>query len=203
MTKSLRNIVLDNNKKNYYCTDKAGGQNAVEDYGYAHRCHEYAEFYDYLLNPLRNKEVKLLEIGIAKGGSIQMWREYFDKGTIYGVDNVPYLLNIKRDFNDPNIITFWENAYCDAFIDKLTNLELSFDVILDDGPHTLDSQKFFVNNYHQFLNDQGYMIIEDISGIDNARELHNLLMPHVRFSFIIDRTQLTGLSDEIILIGVK
>ena len=203
MTKSLRNIVLDNNKKNYYCPDKAGGKNAVEDYGYAHICHEYAEFYDYLFSPLRDKEIKLLEVGIAKGGSIQMWRDYFSKGTIYGVDNIPYLLNINREFTDPNIVTFWEDAYCDSFIDKLNNLNLSFDVILDDGPHTLDSQKFFVNNYHRLLNDGGYMIIEDIYGIDNARELHNLLMPFVRFSFIIDRTQLTGLGDEIMLVGVK
>ena len=33
-----------------------------------------------------DKEVKLLEIGVHKGGSLKLWRDYFPRGTIVGID---------------------------------------------------------------------------------------------------------------------
>lgn len=44
----------------------------------------YLERYDPILKPWVNKKVKLLEIGIDKGGSLLLWRDYFSLETIGG-----------------------------------------------------------------------------------------------------------------------
>lgn len=37
----------------------------------------YLSIYDKHLAPFRNKPVRLLEIGVFKGGSMRLWRQYF------------------------------------------------------------------------------------------------------------------------------
>jgi len=46
-----------------------------------------------------------------------------------------------------------------------------FDIIIDDGPHTLESQIKFINNYFKKLNKNGKLFIEDIDGKHNLEEL--------------------------------
>lgn len=54
--------------------------------------HDYIPLYDKFLAPYRNKNVKIVEIGIKKGGSMKMWREYFSQESmIYGIDIDPGL----------------------------------------------------------------------------------------------------------------
>ena len=39
--------------------------------------HHYLELYDPILSCWTDKEIKLLEMGIYKGGSLKLWRDYF------------------------------------------------------------------------------------------------------------------------------
>ena len=55
-----------------YDTDKIGNR--------------YLERYDPILEPWVEKKIKLLEIGVYKGGSLLLWRDYFPQGTIVGID---------------------------------------------------------------------------------------------------------------------
>ena len=50
----------------------------------------YMKNYEDYLGPLRNTEVKLLELGIAKGDSLRHWSEWFPKGQIVGLDVNPF-----------------------------------------------------------------------------------------------------------------
>ena len=47
----------------------------------------YFEIYETFLHRYANSEVRFLEIGVFRGGSMQMWRDYFgEKATIVGID---------------------------------------------------------------------------------------------------------------------
>ena len=46
----------------------------------------YLELYDPILTSWSNKEIKLLEVGVENGGSLKLWRDYFPRGTIVGID---------------------------------------------------------------------------------------------------------------------
>jgi hypothetical protein len=44
-----------------------------------------------------------------------------------------------------------------------------FDIIIEDGPHTLQSQIFAVQNYVELLKDGGILIIEDVQNFDHIK----------------------------------
>ena len=46
--------------------------------------HSYIEFYERLLEPYRQKPCTLMEIGVAWGGSLKMWRDFLPQAKIIG-----------------------------------------------------------------------------------------------------------------------
>ena len=49
--------------------------------------HSYIDIYEDLFKSYRDQPINLLEIGIAGGSSLQMWKSYFHKDSnIYGID---------------------------------------------------------------------------------------------------------------------
>ena len=52
--------------------------------------HNYTLNYDWLLEPYRNSAKNVMEIGVKKGGSLKLWREYFHRDAhIFGIDIDP------------------------------------------------------------------------------------------------------------------
>ena len=39
--------------------------------------HSYLPLYEYLLNPIKDSAKSVLEVGVSKGGSIKLWKDYF------------------------------------------------------------------------------------------------------------------------------
>ena len=48
--------------------------------------HGYTKVYEKYFDSLRNKNLKVLEIGIADGKSLLTWSDYFHNSTIVGID---------------------------------------------------------------------------------------------------------------------
>ena len=46
---------------------------------------EYLRLYEECFEPFVDKDIKLLELGVAGGGSLLLWRDYFERGTIVGL----------------------------------------------------------------------------------------------------------------------
>ena len=137
--------------------------------------HCYAEVYDIIFKEIQSTAQNILEIGIDRGGSILLWKQYFTNANIYGIDCsnrncirneiVPYL-------NDDRVILLTEiNAYDPSTIQHIDAVNNKFDVIIDDGPHTLDSQKQFIELYSPLLSERGILIIEDIQDINYLNDL--------------------------------
>jgi predicted O-methyltransferase YrrM len=122
--------------------------------GYIH------EFYDKLFSSRQNQEIKLLEIGIYSGYSLLLWRDYFTKGEITGID-VNYCKNVDQK---ERINPIYTNAYDLNFVDTLP--DEYYDIVIDDGPHTFESMHFFLTHYTKKLKKGGLLILEDI--IDRA-----------------------------------
>jgi cephalosporin hydroxylase len=50
----------------------------------------YLPIYDQLLGPYTGSKVKMLEIGVAHGGSLGLWRKFLgDEAVIFGIDIDP------------------------------------------------------------------------------------------------------------------
>jgi hypothetical protein len=78
-------------------------------------------------------------------------------------------------------------------INKIPNL----DIVIDDGPHTLESQLSCIDMYYPKINPGGMLIIEDIMNIDNANALVEKARNYKHQLF--DSSKITGIHDNIIL----
>jgi hypothetical protein len=59
-----------------------------------HKWIHYLEIYERHFAPYRNTPVKMLEIGVFKGGSLELWRDYFGADArIFGIDLDPECTN--------------------------------------------------------------------------------------------------------------
>jgi len=136
------------------------------------------EFYNDLLSPIRNDVKNVLEIGIQNGNSIMCWRDFFTNAEIYGMDiNYCKLLE-----NKSRVTQIIRDAYTLDSVNYFTDKK--FDIIIDDGPHTFESMKFFIQNYLGLLNNNGIAIIEDIVDTTWTKKLCDLIDPNLQVSAI-------------------
>jgi hypothetical protein len=120
--------------------------------------HAYVdEVYTFQFERIREQATNVLEIGIDLGGSILLWRDYFPNAQITGID----IKSCDAILNQERITNIVRDAYTKEYVDTLPNN--SFDLIIDDGPHTLETMCFFIENYISKLKDTGIMVIEDIA----------------------------------------
>jgi hypothetical protein len=120
--------------------------------------HNYTEVYELFFSPLKYTSRRVFEIGIAGGGSLEMWRDYFPKATIYGIDIVP-----KNELDSNRIKTFLadqaDRRQLAAFIARFGGF---YDIIIDDGGHTMEQQQVSLGFLFKYLRPGGYYVIEDV-----------------------------------------
>ncbi len=91
--------------------------------------HHYTEVYEPLLFPWKNDPIAIFEIGVADGGSLKMWQEYFPKATIVAVD-----IEDKSRFANARVkIVVADQARRDQLKRAVDAGGGSYDVLLDDG----------------------------------------------------------------------
>jgi predicted O-methyltransferase YrrM len=123
--------------------------------------HHYGQFYDKHFNSYKDVK-KVLEIGVDTGISIQAWLDYFTVAKIYGMDVSfpPKLL-----FNDPEkrVTLFLGDQGNLDVLDEFTATHGSdFDIIIDDGGHTMQQQQLTFKTYFPLLKPGGMYVVEDL-----------------------------------------
>ncbi len=178
--------------------DKIGGTDKNTD-------HSYIPVYERLLNQYIDKEVNLLEIGVAFGGSALLWQDYLPLSKLYLVDNIDSIHpDIKKQL-DPNRCTIYKmDAYTNYAVNTLKNYSEKFDIIIDDGPHTIQSQVLFIKKYFNLLKDGGIMIIEDIQNFTDIKLLESQVPIEYRNNIdIFDLRKIKNRYDDILFVVRK
>jgi cephalosporin hydroxylase len=167
--------------------------------------HSYLEVYELFVQRIKDSATNVMEIGIWAGGGILMFRDYFPNATIYGLDIITPE-QVEPDLKEAARIKLLLSM--DAYTPELINLFKAsgkkFDMIVDDGPHTLESMLFFVKHYSTLLTNDGILVVEDITDYEWTQKMLQELPPSlVKSTFIIDRRHVNGRYDDIILIVDK
>jgi len=114
----------------------------------------FLDIYEQYFSPFKNKPINFLEIGVQKGGSLKIWKEYFPNAQVYGIDIKP---DTKR-FEEKRIHILIGNQEDSKFTTDLCN----FDIIIDDGGHQQHEQINSLKLLWNHVNPKGLYIIEDI-----------------------------------------
>lgn len=153
---SLRYILQSDNlcmSSNPRGTDKGDKKSYIE------------KFYERHFAVYQDQPIKLMEIGFRHGASLALWSKYFAKGSILGVDNFSDvavgqdLPVVEEWIKRHNIQISMGDAYSKLFANKIGD---QFDIIIDDGPHTLRSQQIALELYLPKLKPTGIFVVEDI-----------------------------------------
>lgn len=117
-------------------------------------------FYESVFEHLRDKPVKLLELGISEGSSLYLWRDYFEKGAIAGLDILPF----EAEDETGRIRTYQGGQQDTALLDRIAAecAPEGFDIIIDDAAHIGYLARIsFWHLLENHLKPGGIFIIED------------------------------------------
>lgn len=117
--------------------------------------HQYTDFYESYFKTL--SKPRIIEIGTAGHGSTKMFLEYFKDCYLVGMDIIDY-----SDFRQPNFKFVCGDQTNINDLKRCVEGEEHFDLILDDGGHTMMQQQFTFGFLFDYLKSGGYYVIEDI-----------------------------------------
>lgn len=154
-----------------YGSDKGGSKNRTE------HGHNYTIKYHEIFQHFRDSPINVFELGLGTnnldvvgnmgangkpGASLRGWKEYFPNAMVYGADIDKRIL-----FQEDRIKTvFCDQTSPEIITNMWTTLGQTFDIIVDDGLHTFEPNKCFLDNSLPYLKPGGIYIIEDINNFD-------------------------------------
>lgn len=151
--------------------------------------HAYLEVYDLLLG----SPGRLLELGVYRGASLALWLAAFPECDVHGIDIEGVVV--------PGATIWIGDAYTP---EMLSSLPGPFDVIIEDGPHTLESMLFAAEHYTGLLSTEGVLVIEDIPDADWVPVIADAVPDNLkRGMFAIDRRLVPGTASDSLMFVVK
>jgi cephalosporin hydroxylase len=120
----------------------------------------YLPVYDRILRPYRDASLKLLEVGVQNGGSLEVWSKYFSNAEkLVGCDIDSLCGRLVYDDQRINVVVGDVNTE-NAFSEILGHSR-NFDIIIDDGSHLSDDIIRTFINYFRILSPGGIYVVED------------------------------------------
>ena len=124
-----------------------------------HKWAHYFNLYEKHFSSFKNRPIKIMEIGVQNGGSLQMWRNYFHSNSkIVGID----IDASCKQHEDDNIEIHIGDQTDILFLNKLIEIYKNFDIIIDDGSHINEHVINTFNHLFPFINNSGIYFIEDV-----------------------------------------
>jgi hypothetical protein len=120
--------------------------------------HGFTNLYDRFFKDLRSSALKVFEIGILDGNSLRMWKQYFLRAQVYGLD-----IDDKKNVDEERIITIVGDSSDRALLRYATEITgRDIDILIDDGSHLMGDQQIALGYLFQFVRPGGFYVIEDL-----------------------------------------
>lgn len=163
--------------------------------------HSYLDIYEVIMEPYRYDSKNVLEIGLMSGESLRSWTEYFPNSNVYGIDCDLKPINGMADLTEA-IHEGYKICLGDA--SNPTDVEkhfkgIKFDVIIEDGPHNIESQLKMYEVFKPYLAKGALYVVEDVQNIESTFHLFKNIDPDKEVS-IIDLRHIKGRYDDILVI---
>jgi len=126
--------------------------------------HRYAQHYARHFAPMRNRPIRLLEIGVGGhhdphggGASLRMWKAWFPRASIYGLD-----LFDKSALQEPRITIFRGSQADPDCLRRIGDQIGPIDIIIDDGSHVNEHMIISFETLFPYVAEGGIYALEDL-----------------------------------------
>lgn len=128
-------------------------------YKQLHKWGHYFDIYERHFERFRGKSPTMLEIGVAGGGSLGMWRDYFGPGArIVGLDINPQCMKHEGEQIEVFIGSQDDPKAIEAILSKYPSL----DIVLDDGSHRMEHLTATFDLLYPHVQPRGIYMVEDL-----------------------------------------
>jgi 8-demethyl-8-alpha-L-rhamnosyltetracenomycin-C 2'-O-methyltransferase len=137
--------------------------------------HHYTPvYYSLFRNQNKRRRVKkVLEIGVAEGAGLRMFRDFFPNAIIYGAE-----IDDKRLILEEGIQTFkCDQSKKDDLVNLLSIIGTDIDLVVDDGSHKPQDQVYTCLSIMPALKKGCIYVIEDVSDIRIVEPIKKFYKP--------------------------
>jgi hypothetical protein len=134
----------------------------------AHKWHHYLAIYDRVLTPFRagfptpdggRRSLRLLEIGVSHGGSLEIWRKFLGPSAIiFGIDVNPACQALDTRDLPVRIGSQDDEAFLRAVVAEMGGV----DIVVEDGSHVARHQAESFRVLFPLLSQGGLYLAEDL-----------------------------------------
>ena len=124
-----------------------------------HKWHHYLPVYEQYLGRYVGTPVRMLEIGVFRGGSLDMWRSFFGpEAKLFGIDIDPNCAQYDGLSGQVRIGSQDDPDFLRRVVAEMGGV----DVVLDDGSHVSKHIRSSLDVLFPLLADDGIYLIEDL-----------------------------------------
>ena len=161
-----------------------------EYFGSLRKEHSYEDFFHENLKKYKNKNIDILEIGVAKGSGFASLYFYLPLANLIGIDNNPF----RNIYKSKRIRNIYGDISSKKVLKNLSqHLNQNFDIIIEDCSHRLIDQIYCFSENFKNLKSGGIFIIEDL----NFPEVHEMYNPTNESESLKDILKKINTSDKI------
>ncbi|MCB6177381.1 hypothetical protein LHP98_04460 [Rhodobacter sp. Har01] len=121
--------------------------------------HHYLPLYERYFGQWRGKPVRFLEIGVAQGGSLAVWRKFFGpQAVLFGIDILEDCARLNGIDGQVRIGSQDDPAFLRSVVAEMGGV----DVVLDDGSHMMAHIEASLDALFPLLEAGGTYMIEDL-----------------------------------------
>jgi len=119
---------------------------------------DYLRHYERLFEPWRNEPINVIEIGVETGASLRVWKSFFPKATIVGID----INNDCTRFAEDRIVIEIGSQDDPGHLFRICS-KYPPTIFIDDGSHQAHHMIFTLERVFPMLLPGGMYIIEDLA----------------------------------------
>lgn len=149
---------------------------------------DYLRHYERWLRPLREAPIVILEIGVAEGGSLRMWRDYFSAARIVGIDDRAECAAQASE----GIAVEIGDQRDPSFLDEVLRRHGSPHVVVDDGAHTDSAIIDTLEHLFPRLVPGGLYFVEDLHASYDPRFRDRTVSAATYLSNLVHAVNLNG-----------
>lgn len=150
-----------------YGTDKIGKHNYLPVY------------YDLFHNQSKRRKVKkVLEIGVAEGAGLFMFRDFFPNATIYGAEIDQKRVDALQGKERIEVYKC-DQTNPEDLVNLFVKIRLDIDLVIDDGSHKPQDQVYTCLSVLPSLDKGAIYVIEDVADESIVKEIEKFYKPEV------------------------